>query len=153
MTPVRALLLAVAMLALLAASVAAAKPAAAAAAAAAPAAAGASPVPVEASGGLALATANPVDPSAVKRSKLKAVPQRYRPASDFMGAFDSVPMNPTKHLQKSLEEDKKYIASILRAPLDIGGQAHTHTRRHGGSAPDAFRAGLLGSRIGLCALC
>lgn len=119
MTPVRALLLAVAVLALLAASVSAAKPAAAAAAAAP--AAGASPVPVEA--GLALATANPVDPSSVQRSKLKAVPQRYRPASDFMGAFDSVPMNPTKHLQKSLEEDKKYIASILRAPLDIGDPA------------------------------
>jgi peptidoglycan hydrolase CwlO-like protein len=48
----------------------------------------------------------------------------YTPGSSFIGAFDSVPLNPTHHLKRSLEEDRKYVAAILRAPLDLGDPAN-----------------------------
>jgi hypothetical protein len=53
----------------------------------------------------------------------KAAPQKYRKAVDFLGSRTGVPMNPTRHLQRVLAEDKKYVTSILRAPIDIGDPA------------------------------
>lgn len=44
----------------------------------------------------------------------------YASGTDFMGRFGGVPVNPTAHLQRSLEEDRQYIAAIMRAPLDLG---------------------------------
>jgi len=34
-----------------------------------------------------------------------------------------VPMNPTRHLHRVLQDDQKYVASILRAPMDLGDPA------------------------------
>jgi hypothetical protein len=59
----------------------------------------------------------PVDPAAIAKKPKK---EYYRKPVDFLGSRTGVPMNPSRHLQKVLEEDKKYIASILRAPLDLG---------------------------------
>jgi hypothetical protein len=56
-----------------------------------------------------------------KKLKAKAKPEeKYLPGTDYLGKFTGVPLNPTAHLQKSLAEDKQYVASILRSPLDLG---------------------------------
>jgi hypothetical protein len=86
--------------------------------AAGPIAAGA----IKGNGKQAAPVANPpVDIAARKAAKAKkAADEQYRPGTDFMGRFGGVPMNPREHLQRSLKEDKLYVASILRAPLDLG---------------------------------
>ena len=60
------------------------------------------------------------------RKKVVAQPpkeeEKYLPGTDFLGAYGSVPINPTAHLQASLKDDKEYVASILRAPVDLGGE-------------------------------
>lgn len=58
-----------------------------------------------------------------RKSKLPAEseePTSYEVGSDFMGRFGGVPVNPTAHLQRSLEEDRQYVAAIMRAPMDLG---------------------------------
>jgi len=56
-----------------------------------------------------------------KKLKAKAKPEeKYTPGTDYLGKFTGVPLNPTAHLQKVLAEDKQYVASILRSPLDLG---------------------------------
>jgi len=69
---------------------------------------------------LANTEANPPRENRGDRLKKKLKPQQYQKAVDFLGAATGVPLNPTEHLKKNLEEDKKYIASILRSPLDLG---------------------------------
>jgi len=48
----------------------------------------------------------------------------YPSHKDFVGAFSTVPMNPTQHLLKDIQEDKTLVASILRAPMDLGDPAN-----------------------------
>jgi len=69
---------------------------------------------------LANTVANPPHVDHREKLKKKLQPQQYRQSVDFLGSAAGVPLNPTEHLKKSLEEDKKYIASILRSPLDLG---------------------------------
>jgi len=47
----------------------------------------------------------------------------YATPVDVLGPFGNIPINPTAHLQRSLEEDNKYIAAIMRAPYDFGDPA------------------------------
>jgi len=46
--------------------------------------------------------------------------QVYGIDSDFVGAWAQVPVDTSAHLQRDLEDDRKYVASILRTPLDLG---------------------------------
>lgn len=55
-----------------------------------------------------------------KPKPTKKPEEKYLKGTDFMGKFGGVPLNPTAHLQRSLAEDKQYVASILRAPVDLG---------------------------------
>jgi len=48
----------------------------------------------------------------------------YPAGQDFVGAFEGVPMNPTQHLLKDIQDDKNLVASILRAPMDLGDPAN-----------------------------
>jgi len=75
---------------------------------------------LNADGTVGLPVFNPVPKTdKVKPAKKKPI-EKYRKQVDFLGSYAGVPMNPTRHLQKSLQEDKQYIASIFRAPLDLG---------------------------------
>jgi len=67
--------------------------------------------------------ANPVL-SLKKTAAESAVPVgQYQKGVDFIGNAVGVPLNPTQALQSNLEEDKKYVTSILRSPLDLGDPA------------------------------
>jgi len=57
----------------------------------------------------------PTPPPAVPKP-----PASYLPGVDFLGSSTGVPLNPTEHLKANLEEDRKYIAAILRTPVDLG---------------------------------
>lgn len=61
----------------------------------------------------------------------------YPAGQDFVGAFEGVPMNPTQHLLKDIQDDKNLVASILRVPMDLGGQ--TTTRQHSGRSSTTRR--------------
>jgi len=65
-----------------------------------------------------LPVANPVHRN--KPKKNGAAIEEYADGVDFLGTATGVPINPTAHLQRSLQEDKKYVASILRTPIDLG---------------------------------
>jgi len=75
---------------------------------------------LNADGSIGLPIFNPVPKSDKAKPAKKKPVEKYRKQVDFLGAYGGVPMNPTRHLQKSLQEDKQYIASIFRAPLDLG---------------------------------
>lgn len=62
-------------------------------------------------------------PQGVSAALAPKVVAKYGAPVDMVGPWTGVPLNPTAHLQKNLEEDKKYIASILRQPYDFGDPA------------------------------
>lgn len=87
------------------------------------------PATLDASGRAELQHANPVVENGRsrrgfgRRDRAPSEPEEpsaYEAGTDFMGRFGGVPVNPTAHLQRSLEEDRQYIAAIMRAPLDLG---------------------------------
>jgi hypothetical protein len=86
----------------------------------------ASPIPapvIGANGAAALPAVNPAMAAKERKSVADApkdAEEKYLPGVDFMGKMAGVPINPAAHLQRVLAEDKKYVASILRAPVDLG---------------------------------
>lgn len=44
----------------------------------------------------------------------------YGSDSNFVGPWNEIPVNSVAHLQRDLQEDKKFVASILRSPVDSG---------------------------------
>jgi hypothetical protein len=74
-------------------------------------------------GTISKVTVNPPSENGKGPKKLQAKKkpeEKYLPGTDYLGKFTGVPLNPTAHLQKVLAEDKQYVASILRSPLDLG---------------------------------
>jgi len=51
----------------------------------------------------------------------KAVPKStYGSDSNFVGPWNELPVDSNAHLQRDFDADKKYVAAILRSPIDNG---------------------------------